>query len=76
MVIQCIVESTLHHNVQPHFISVPYDDVENEVCYLLKKNTRSRNNSPLLDFVQTKTICLQILGPLAMSVAIFSNTWV
>ena len=54
MVIQCIVESTLHHNVQPHFISVPYDDVDNEVCYLLKKNTRSRNNSPLHDFVQTK----------------------
>ena len=40
MVIQCIVESTQHHNVQPHFISVPYDDVENELCSLLKKITQ------------------------------------
>lgn len=76
MVIQCIVESTLHHNVQPHFISVPYDDVEYELGYLLKKTHDQGTIAHCTILYRQKTICLQILGPLAMSVAIFSNTWV
>ena len=75
MVIQCIAESTVHHNVQPHFISVPYDDVEYELCYLLKNTQDQGTIDQYTILYRQKTICLQILGPLATSVAIFSNTW-
>ena len=45
-------------------------------CGIFRKKTQDQGTIAHYTILyRQKTICLQILGPLAMSVAIFSNTW-